>query len=147
MLTTIEKLPKSAKELVEMKEKNYLSVYEVLTRLRELENIEREKVVIPEYMSKPKYKIGRTSKELRAYADELEEWEKHDKKIQRALAKRRKSTPNLGAIIEEFIRIESGLTKIPKQYQDGVYSYAYSKGHSCGMHEVYNELTELVDIF
>ena len=54
MTTTFDTLPKTAKELIEISEKNYLSVGEVLTRVRELEKEARDKVVIPEYKSKPR---------------------------------------------------------------------------------------------
>lgn len=46
-----------------------------------------------------------------------------------------------------FMKDESGLLTIPKQYQDGVYSYAWNQGHAYGHAEVYSHLVELVKIF
>jgi hypothetical protein len=51
------------------------------------------------------------------------------------------------SLIEEFIKSESGLKKIPKEYQDKVWSNAYNDGHSDGYYEVYLKLISLVEIF
>ena len=153
MTSKIEKIPDTLEELLKIKNDNFLSVGEVLTRIRELENIERDKVEIPEYKLRPSKHdfIGNShspkSKELRAYADAVEEYEKHEKKIRRAHQKQRNATPNSGELLIGLIKHESGLKDIPEKYQDKVYNYAYEQGHANGFHEVYNYLQELVNIF
>lgn len=54
---------------------------------------------------------------------------------------------NVGDLIHDFICEESGLNTIPEQYQNKVFSKAWSDGHSSGYYEVYQELCELVEIF
>jgi len=151
--TTFNEIPKTLKELLAIKEKYYLSLHDVLTRVRELETEAREKVVVPEYQSKPKtsdfYKKVNdpTAKELRAYADAVEEHEKYNRARERAQKKQRNATPNSGDLLVDFIKHESGLNDIPEKYQEKVYRIAYDRGHSSGYSEVYYYLQELVEIF
>jgi hypothetical protein len=153
MTTTFDTIPKTAKELIKIAEDNYLSVHDVLSRVRELETEARDKVVIPEYQSKPmansfyKNRNSPTSKEIKAYAKAVEENEKYGKKRYAAIKKQRSGVPRTGEILEGFIKEKSGLNGIPKQYRDGVYRFAWDKGHSSGYSEVYYYLQELVEIF
>jgi len=153
MTKTFDTLPKTAKELIEISEANYMDVHEVLSRVRELEKEAREKVEVPEYKSKPtssgfyKKSNSPTPSELRAYADAVEEYEKYNRKREAASKKQRDAVPNTGELLEGFIRHASGLNDIPKQYQDKVYRIAWDRGHSSGYSEVYYYLVELVEIF
>lgn len=153
MTKTFDKLPKTAKELIEISEAQHLSVHEVIGRVRELEIEARNRVEIPEYKSKPnssefyKKSSSPTPGELRTYADAVEEYEKYEKKRNAAIHKQRNSVPNMGEVLEGFIRHASGLNDIPKQYQDKVYRHAWESGHSAGYTEVYIHLQELVEIF
>ena len=58
-----------------------------------------------------------------------------------------KHVNEINDIINEFIKIESGLNEIPEQYQDKVYNKAYEDCHGNGMYSVYLELCSLVEIF
>jgi len=49
--------------------------------------------------------------------------------------------------MESYIKDIAGLNTIPKQYQEKVWSKAYSDGHSNGYVEVYNCLNNLLEIF
>lgn len=153
MTTTFDTIPKTAKELLKIAEDNYLDVHEVLSRVRELEMEARNKVIIPEYKSKPStskfYKNSNSpkSKEIRAYADVIEEHEKYNRRRELATKKQREGVPRTEDILEGFIREKSGLNGIPKQYRDKVYRFAWDKGHSSGYSEVYYYLQELVEIF
>jgi hypothetical protein len=149
MISTFDKIPATIEELIEIKEKNYLSASEVIVRLYELKREASQKVEIPPYKSKPKSpdKMS-TSKEIREYANELEEWEKYDKERNKAIKKSERAGSNVPELLEDFIKIESGLTtKVPEKYRDKVYSYAWERGHSCGYSEVYIHLCDLVNIF
>jgi hypothetical protein len=151
--TTFNEIPKTLEELLAVKEKYYLSTHDVMKRIRELEIEARDKVVVPEYKTKPRtsdfYKKSNdpTPKELRAYADAVEGHQKYEKSRERAQKKQRNATPNTGNLLEQFIRHESGLVNIPKQYQDKTYRFAWDKGHSSGYSEVFYYLQELVEIF
>lgn len=143
----LDQMPTSAKELLKFKEDNYLTTGEVINMVRQLEIEDRKKVIIPPQKEKPKYKSTSMSpKELRTLANEIEEWEKYDKKRNDALKKQRHGV-NIGEMMEEFIREASGLNEIPKQYRDKVYRHAWESGHACGYSEVYIHLQELVEIF
>ena len=145
----ISKAPNNAQELIKFKEDNCLSVYETLNMLREFENEERKKIEVPAYKTKPLLKSSKAGpNELRALADEIEEWEKYNKKRDAIIKKQGNAAPNMGDICAEFIKIESGLRdKVPAKYQDKVYSFAWDIGHSSGYSEVYNYLLDLVNIF
>lgn len=148
MLNTINKIPDTAEELVKIKDENYLSTYNVINRLYELKREEREKVEIPPYKSKPKNSNAKTPAELRALADDIEEWEKYEKKRNAAIRKSERDEANISELIEEFVKIDSGLTtKVPEKYRDKIYRIAWDRGHSCGFTEVYNYLVELVEVF
>jgi hypothetical protein len=100
-----------------------------------------------EYPVKPHLSKNVTSEEAFKFANDLKEYEgklvdykkeKEEYKTQRNI---------ITSIIVEFIKKESGLYDIPKQYQDKVYYKAYQDGHSDGYYSVYQHLEELVDIF
>lgn len=149
MSKSFDEIPKTINELLEIKEKKYISVHEVIARLYELKREASQKVEIPPYKMKPKStnKMS-TSKEIREYASELEEWEKYDKERNKAIKKSERAGSNVPELLEDFIKIESGLTtKVPEKYRDKVYSYAWEMGHSCGYSEVYIHLCDLVNIF
>jgi len=148
MISTFDKIPDTAEELVKIKEENYLTTYEVINRVYELKREVREKVEIPPYKLKPKANNAKTPAELRALADEIEEWEKYEKKRKAAIRKSERSEADVSELIEDFVKIDSGLTtKVPEKYRDKIYRIAWDRGHGCGFSEVYNYLVELVEVF
>ncbi len=153
MISTFDKIPMTAKELIKISAENLLSVHETLNRVRELEREARDKVIIPPYKLKPKsedfYKKSNspTLKEIREYADAVEGYEKYEKKRKAAMKKQGNVVPRTGDVLEGFIREMSGLNTIPGKYRDKVYRYAWEQGHSSGYSEVFHYLQELVEIF
>lgn len=148
MIKTIETIPNSVEELVKIKNDNYLNAFEVINRLYELKREEREKAEIPPYKSKPKNNNAKTPAELRALADEIEEWERYEKKRNAAIRKSDRDEANISELIEEFVKVDSGLTTVvPEKYRDKIYRIAWDRGHSSGYSEVYNYLIELVEVF
>ena len=88
-----------------------------------------------------------TSKEVIEYGSVLAQYEKELEEYKLTEVLDRSIRNSIDNIIVEFIKYEAGLDNIPMQYRDKVYSYAYSKGHSYGHHEIYNELVQLIEIF
>lgn len=148
MIVTFDKIPATVEELIAIKNDLCLSVYQTIDRIREIKIEEMKKIKVPPYKSKPAMKALVGSKDIRVFADEIEEWEKYEADRQSMLKKQRQAVPDIGNLLEEFIRHESGLVdKVPKQYQDKVYRHAWESGHSSGYSEVYIHLVDLVDIF
>ena len=153
-MKTFDYIPETAEELVSLKDYHALSVYDTISRIRELEREDSDKIEIPGVPSIPKlhtfYKNvnSPSSKELRKYDDAVEVYEKDKRKYDNAWKKRRDMQKNAGPILEEFIKLESGFYKmIPKKNQEKVWRKAWEDGHSSGYSEVYNELLDLIEIF
>lgn len=101
----------------------------------------------PKRNPKPMLPTKHGAAEVLKYADQLKEWEDSKEIYDNKIKIRKERESNIISIVESFIKDESGLDKIPKQYQDKVYYRAYSDGHSNGYYEVYLKLVELVEIF
>ena len=84
---------------------------------------------------------------MRKHADELEAWEAEMLAYNTSMGKIRMHNMKVDALILAFIKSESGLNDIPEQYQNKVFSKAWSDGHSSGYYEAYQQLCELVEIF
>ena len=96
---------------------------------------------------KPILKKDANSVEAKQYALDLEEYEGEKELYKIAKDEYNKVDCKISNLIEDFIKEESGLNSIPKQYRAKVYSIAYSNRHSSGYNSVYNHLVDLVDIF
>lgn len=94
-------------------------------------------------------KIGKTPsiEEVEVYLEKKKEYDNLMSSYPTIEKSAQENNSKIIEAIEDFIRKESGLTEIPKQYQDKVYSYAYQQGHSYGYCEVFNILLNLVEIF
>lgn len=86
-------------------------------------------------------------KEVKEYAVKLEQYEEELREYNKHYKEYKELSSRIEELKERYIRFESGLNKIPEQYQDKVYNYAYEAGHSNGYSEVLNELYDLVQIF
>jgi len=84
---------------------------------------------------------------MRKHADKLEAWETEMLAYNASMGKIRMHNMKVDALILAFIKSESGLNDIPKQYQSKVFSKAWSDGHGSGYYGVYQQLCELVEIF
>lgn len=88
-----------------------------------------------------------TPSEIREYADELEKWESDLEKWKEATEKCALYNMKVDAEIYSLIKERAGLTRVPEKYQNKVFSFAWSKGHSEGEYEVYLILCDLVELF
>ena len=98
------------------------------------------------YPEKP-HNIGKSSKEVREYADLLEKWEIEKEAWDLRKKECQKIFNDIDFVIESFIKEEAGLDSVPEQYRDKVWSKAWEMGHSDGYYSVYQKLESLVDIF
>ncbi len=88
-----------------------------------------------------------TVEDAKIVLKQLEEYERLKKIYDQDLTAIEEFNAEIEEAVVAFMKDESGLLTIPKQYQDGVYSYAWNQGHSYGYAEVYGHLVELVKIF
>jgi hypothetical protein len=108
------------------------------------------KSLYPEYPkkpAKPAYSSLKTSAHARQYADELDAWEESRKKYEADHGAYMDKVNHLNELLETHIKDVAGVSMVPKQYRDKLWSLAWDRGHSSGYSEVYNELSLLVDIF
>jgi len=124
------------------REENNLSVYETID---EILNNNLEYPIKPK---KPYLNNSHTALEASEYAHNLAN---HEDSIIDYNNKKSEYDKVLGeriVIVEEFIKLESGFyIVVPEKYQSKLYSFAYSEGHSSGYYDIYNKLSELVEIF
>ena len=101
----------------------------------------------PDKPIKPILKSNSTSKEALEFANKLKDYEEEISSFELKKKEYYDRLNKINSIIEEFIKDVSNLNLVPEQYRTKVYFLAYSKGHSSGWNEVYNELVDLVEIF
>lgn len=88
-----------------------------------------------------------TVEDAKIVLSQLEEYERLKKIYDQDLIAIEAFNAEIEEAVFAFMKEESGLLTIPKQYQDGVYGYAWNQGHAYGHSEVYSHLQELVKIF
>jgi len=98
---------------------------------------------------KPSHPYDMNSKEALAYAEKLREYEEDLVAYKDLLDLYEKQEELMLNIINEIIKEDSGLNSLVfnEKIKGKIWDYAYQKGHSSGLGEVYNELCDLVDIF
>lgn len=101
----------------------------------------------PEALKKPFLKSNHSGDEAKEYSIALKKYEKEKPAYDRAKKEVQEYNQKINFAIEDFIKEESGLTKLPEHTQSKVYMKAYEDGHSNGYYSVYQELEELVDLF
>lgn len=114
------------------------------------EAINYAKSQYPEYPDRPTKPIlpsKHTSDDVVKYAETLAIYENQMVKYDGEKKTYQKKVNEIDAILEEFIKDQAGLNTIPEQYRANVWSKAWSDGHSGGYGDVYNELSNLIDIF
>jgi hypothetical protein len=101
----------------------------------------------PDKPIKPILKSNSTSKEALDFANKLKDYEEEISQfeLKKELCIARMNF--IDSILEDLIKDIANLNLVPEQYRTKVYSLAYSKGHSSGWNEVYDELMDLVEIF
>lgn len=101
----------------------------------------------PKRPPKPMLKKDANSKEVLEYAEKLKNWET-DANIYKLEVEAYYLNKNfIDSKIQEFIKEEAGISIVPQQYRDKLYSKAYEDGHSNGFYEIYIQLTSLIEIF
>ncbi len=101
----------------------------------------------PKRPIKPMLKKDASSNEVFEYGEQLKNWE-----LGLVIYKEQVETYNVNkneidSIIKEFIMDVAGISIVPQQYRNKVYSKAYDNGHSSGFYEIYLELNSLIEIF
>ena len=118
-----------------------MEVYEAINHLESLQV----------YVSRPHRPYTTSHKpshsELLDLAERTKVYDKDMIKYQEDNGKANIHNMRVDALIHSLICEKSGLYSIPHQYQNKVFSYAWSKWHSSGHYEVYQELVNLVEIF
>ena len=88
-----------------------------------------------------------TITEAKEYAVALEEYEKQKPAYDIAKKEVQEYNRKIDLAVGDYIKEESGLTKLPEHTQAKVWRKAYEDGHSNGFYSVYQELEELVELF
>ena len=101
----------------------------------------------PSKISKPFLKTNANSTEVLEYAEKLKTYETDLEKYNILKKEYDECERNYREALEDFLKNNSDLSNVPKQYRDKVYSYAYEQGHSDGYYSVFNKLNELCEIF
>lgn len=96
---------------------------------------------------KPILRTPHTSEQALEYSHMLKQYEADLKIYNKNKAEAITQADIINNEIVGFIKEESGLYKIPKEYQNKVYAYAWENGHSDGYYNVFNVLNELLEIF
>ena len=110
----------------------------------------QKELMVPRIQSPKRPQIKgdlRMIERLRQLSNETEIWASEMQTYESEMATIRLHNMKVDALILAFIKKESGLNDIPEQYQNKVFSKAWSDGHSSGYYEVYQQLCELVEIF
>lgn len=124
-----------------LKELSEMEVYEAIQHLKSLQVY----VPKPSRPSATNHKLS--SGELLELAEQTKVYEEAMIEYREDNGKATIHNIEVDALLNNLICEESGLRTIPEQYQNKVFSYAWSEGHSAGHYEVYNALVELVNIF
>ena len=125
-----------------------------LEKLREFEDIyiaikwaEKQNNKYPHRRSKPTLPAKVDSKVAKQYAIDLEIWEKEKEVYSTEITNWKKKQTEINSVITEYIKDHAGLEIVPEKYRNKLYDYAFQKGHSGGFYEVYQVLSDLIDIF
>ena len=97
--------------------------------------------------SKPVLTKRTSSKEVFEYAERLARWEQDNANWKNERDNWYENKRKIDSIIETFIKDISGISIVPEQYREKLYSKAWSDGHSSGFYEVYTRLQSLIEIF
>ena len=81
-----------------------------------------------------------------AFGIALDEYELELSKGIKSYQDRRSEVAPIYQEIEDLIRDESGLSKLPKPLADKFYRIAHEQGHSSGYHEIMNYAIDFEDI-
>lgn len=88
-----------------------------------------------------------TANDAIEYAKDLSKYE-HAKDLYDSQEKERDTEINrLNDLLENYLKEQSGLTRLPQATQARVWGYAWDKGHAYGYTEVWSYLNDLVDLF
>ena len=101
-----------------------------------------------DYPSKPKKPYlarTHTSEDAELYVASLKTWEKEIEIYKEKLAKFNKRTRELEDQFKHDALDDVGLLGHPKA--DKIYNKAWEDGHASGLHEVYQELCDLAELF
>lgn len=88
-----------------------------------------------------------TPDEVLQYAEKLKQYDKDlksHKENQTIILNQKENALN---VLKQYVKIESCLDTIPKQYQEKVFEFAYYKAKSYGYYEVYLYLCDMIIIF
>ena len=97
--------------------------------------IKPSKPILPKMVSSSQF-IG-YGKELELYEKEMDAYKVEKQNYDNI-------TNKIESHLIECLKDVAGLNTIPEQYRSGVYSYAYSEGHSAGYYEVFLKLNSLI---
>lgn len=115
--------------------------------LRAITYAEEQYVECPPIPRKPKLTNYATSSEVFEYGKRLAEWELETESFKVAHKNWMENKKKIDSIIESFIMESAGISVVPEQYREKLYSKAWSDGHSSGRYEVYLRLQSLIEIF
>ncbi len=101
----------------------------------------------PEKPKKPILSNPHTSQDAAKYTSDLALYETRMVRYKEESDAHRNHCNEISRVIEEYIKDEAGISIVPEQYRDKLYRYAYSEGHSSGYYQVFNTLTQLIEIF
>lgn len=101
----------------------------------------------PNKPRKPSKSDISNSIEARKYADDLEKWEIQMEVYHIELENYRKNKSLIDSTIIEFIKEKVGISIVPEQYRNNLWSKAWEDGHAGGFYEVYLRLNSLIEIF
>ncbi len=101
----------------------------------------------PEKLIKPVLRDNKSLAAAKEYFEKMDEYHTKQQKYSEEFNAVRNHNNEVDALVLFYIKEDSGLFNIPKEYQEKVYERAYSEGHSGGLMEIYNHLCDLVDIF
>ncbi len=120
---------------------DYLELSEII------EKLEMMKPTCPKRPKTPVLKSDHSSSDAVKYAMELSVYENKMVEYDLDIMFYETESLRIDNLIEEYLKVKSGLNLIPEKSQTKVWNKAWAEGHHHGYVEVYGYLTDLVELF
>lgn len=113
-----------------------------------IRSLETAKISTYEFKpKKPSGGLSSTATDLRKMADDLDRYEIEKDKFDWWVKTVSDYNTAVNQLIEDYLKAEAGLDRVPEKSRAKVWSKAWADGHSSGYLEVFYHLRELVDLF
>ena len=132
---------------IQIKSLPILKEFEGLTIQEAIDFSKSLHIDYPKRIIKPALTNEHSADEAEAYAISLKQYEKNKVHYDSDYGYVKIYNSEVDRVLEAYLKEESGLNTIPEIYREKVWSRAWSDCHSGGYSEIFNKLTDLIEIF